>query len=259
MRLTWLGCASLVIEEAGERIAFDPYYRRRAGALPPFPMDALRDVRACFITHPHLDHFSDIAEVLEVCPASVFVCPRGIEIARREGIPQERLVPTAPGDTWAGEHLAVRAWRAEHCVFDAPLIASTLVRALHPANLRGALALVGLNHRFSIDYRRDVLAFEVRGAQTSVLVLGSAALADDVAYPAADTLVFPYQGRHDMARWAVPIIRRLGARRVVLDHFDDAFPPVSCAQDTGRLVALAHRELPGVAIVVPHLGEPVEL
>ena len=257
LHITWLGTASLLVEAAGISIAIDPYLRSGGSGLPPFPLDRMAEVSAIFITHPHLDHFADIARLMKMAPAPVYVCRRGIEIARAEGIDIARLVEVAPGDAISVGDLTVHVYRGRHCRFDARLVARTLARCVHPRHLGRALGLARLNRRFSIDPNRDVLAFEVASSDTSALVFGSAALAAGVAYPQADVLVYPYQGRSDMAAYSLPLLRALGIPRVVLSHFDDAFPPVSHGMDTDELVCLARRELPEVEIIRPRFDETI--
>ena len=259
MRITWLGTASILIESPDARIAIDPYLRRLGCELPPFPLDALHDVDAIFITHPHLDHFADIAEIMRACSAPVYVCRRGLEIAAAEGIPRVRLHELRPGDTVSCGTLTVRAHQGCHCRVDAALVVRTLARCLQPFHLHAALVLARLNRRHSIDLARDVLAFEVRALDESVLVLGSAALPSNVEYPRTDALVFPYQGRSDMAAYSIPLIRHLGIPHVVLSHFDDAFPPVSQAMQPEEFVELALEELRGVRVEIPEYRRAIEL
>ena len=47
-------------------------------------------------------------------------------------------------------------------------------------------------------------------------------------YPTgADLLILPFQGRSDLENYALDIVSRLRPRRILLDHYDDAFPPIS--------------------------------
>ena len=42
-----------------------------------------------------------------------------------------------------------------------------------------------------------------------------------------DVLVWPFQGRTNMTKYSLPIIEKIKPKIVILDHFDDAFPPVT--------------------------------
>lgn len=260
MQITWLGTASLLMEENGVRLAVDPYLRRTGHSLPPFPLETLKDVQGILITHPHLDHFADIAEVMQVCSAPVYVSHRGIEIARKENMETNllaRLVEIKPGDELVFDDLCVHVWQSQHCMFDARLVVHTLIRAVQPKNIIQALRLAHLNAHYCINLKRDVLAFEVAALDSRAFVLGSAALSPDVSYPAdCDMLIYPYQGRSDMASYSISLLKQLGPRCVILDHFDDAFPPVSHAMDTSELKRLAHVWLPDMEIKKPVFGVP---
>ena len=59
---------------------------------------------------------------------------------------------------------------------------------------------------------------------------------DATVYPTgADLMVLPYQGTSDLLTPAAAVIDRLKPRAVLLDHWDDAFPPVSSAVDTSDI------------------------
>ena len=47
--------------------------------------------------------------------------------------------------------------------------------------------------------------------------------------------------------------------RIILDHFDDAFPPVSESVDTRGFKKLMDREYPGIRVVKPTAGKTVEI
>ena len=51
---------------------------------------------------------------------------------------------------------------------------------------------------------------------------------ETVDYPTgADALILPFQGTGDPAKTVAPIIKALCPKRILLDHYDDAFPPLS--------------------------------
>ncbi|MCL2137682.1 MAG: hypothetical protein FWH40_09265 [Coriobacteriia bacterium] len=82
--------------------------------------------------------------------------------------------------------------------------------------------------------------------------MGSLGLADGFEYEQwADLLVLPYQGHSHLERQSLPIMERLMPHRVLLDHFDDAFPPVSRSIDTSGFVSLIARLHPDIECIVP--------
>ena len=100
--------------------------------------------------------------------------------------------------------------------------------------------------------RGDVLAFLVSDGEKSVFVFGSAGMAEGERYPqGADLLIFPYQGRAHMERELLPFLRALRPRTVAIDHFDDAFPPVSQRVDTGGFLPAVQGNLPSCSAYIP--------
>ncbi len=67
--------------------------------------------------------------------------------------------------------------------------------------------------------------------------MGSMNLRPDEQYPTGDDLlVLPYNGWEDNLPPAVGIIERLQPKRVVLDHYDDTFPPLTMPLDLSPIL-----------------------
>ena len=63
--------------------------------------------------------------------------------------------------------------------------------------------------------------------------MGSMGLDPEVAYPTgADLLILPYQGKSDPLEYAASLVDRLHPKAVLLDHYDDSFPPMTALVDT---------------------------
>ena len=252
MRIAWLGTASLLIEGEEGSILFDPYLRSFSAGLPPFPMDVLPGVGAIFITHPHLDHFADMNAITPRCACPVYVNRRGLFIARLQRFDLSRFRAIRAGDEVRVGSLTVRAYAGRHCFYDRFILRKTIRRAARPECLRAGLMIERQNRQFRIDLRRDVLAYEVIEGEKSVFLLGSANCRRDVAYPGhMDLLVYPYQGRSDMLPYSLRLLSRFSPGRVMLDHFDDAFPPVSARMDCAPFVRAAAKAYPGVEVFTP--------
>ena len=91
----------------------------------------------------------------------------------------------------------------------------------------------------------ETVVFSIEGEGRRVMVLGSLNLAEDETYPeGADLLVLPYQGTSDLLTPALSIVERLRPRAVLLDHFDDTFPPISADIETADIDAALAGALP---------------
>ena len=249
MRFKWLGTATLLLEGGGTRLLIDPYGRPFA-PQPPLPLEEARSAEAIFITHPHLDHFQD-ADVFSEGERPVYVAQGGIELAHKNGMQTGCMYAAAPGDMIRVGGLSVGVFAARHCRFDAATISRVLFSPRTWRHAKDAFALLGGARKFRIG-RDDVLAFLVSDGEKSVFVFGSAGMAEGEHYPqGADLLIFPYQGRAHMERELLPFLRALRPRAVAIDHFDDAFPPVSQRVDTGGFLPAVQGELPSCRAYIP--------
>lgn len=252
MRFKWYGTATVLLESGGTRLLFDPYCKPLAPAHP-VPLAEARTAQAIFITHPHLDHFSDIDAFSEGV-RSVYVSETGISLARKNGLNAAPMRRIEAGEEVRVGALSVRAYPARHCAFDAATVLRVLFSPRTWLRFGDSVSLLRGAKRFRIG-RDDVLAFEVTDGQKRVLLFGSAAMRPGVEYPrGADLLVFPYQGRARMDRELRPFLRALAPAAVTIDHFDDAFPPITCRVDTRRFLPTVQRDLPGAAAFIPEEG-----
>ncbi len=225
MEITWLGTASLMIEAGSHKILFDPYLRTLNKHLPAFPLDKIGDAEAIFITHPHLDHFADIPEVLRHTTCPVYVNARGIEIARENKFDLSRLRQIEVGDEFTFGSLVVKAYKGRHVEYDDKCLKGVYKRVFKGHLLKG-LKINKTNKRFSIN-TDEVFTFYLCEGNKTALIMGSANKDGQTVYPATDVLIYPYQGRSDMLEYSLELVKSLSPKAVIADHFDDAFPPVS--------------------------------
>ncbi|MDR0915946.1 MAG: MBL fold metallo-hydrolase [Oscillospiraceae bacterium] len=227
MTVTWLGNASVVLESGGQRLYFDPF----------FPLGTAEDV---FITHGHYDHLYYVPQM------------RGCRV-RCTKTPAERVdgaTVIRVGDVERVGAFEVRVLRGRHTRFGARLILSTALRVLKTPSKVPFFAKVIRE----FPENDETVMFDVRAEDKRVVVMGSLALDADTVYETgADCLILPYQGYSDNLAAALPIVRRLAPKMVILDHFDDAFPPVSQEIDVEPFlsaVECAVKPVMGVAITI---------
>ena len=123
---------------------------------------------------------------------------------------------------------------------------------------RNALALAYLNPKFPEG--GQTLMYEVHAEGKCVQVMGTLGLQEDQEYPqGADLLILPFQGSEFLEAVALEVVERLQPKRILLDHFDDAFPPVSEHVDTRRFKKLMDEEYPQIKVVKPTAGKTVVL
>jgi L-ascorbate metabolism protein UlaG (beta-lactamase superfamily) len=115
-RLTYIGHATVLVEQAGVRLLTDPLlhggiaHMRRRVPLPE--LESLRDLDAVLISHPHADHLDAKSLRMLEHPGAV-VAPRECTgLLRRAGM--RDVVGLTPGDRCDIGGIAVEAVRADH-------------------------------------------------------------------------------------------------------------------------------------------------
>lgn len=240
LSVTWYGDASLVFRFGETEIGFDPFEGLPLGAIwkPPADLphqEVLRRVEAVFVTHGHFDHIYHIPRLYGGRGVPIYCTAAPAKTLANRGVPESQLRRIEPG--WTGQvgPFQIQAYPSRHCRFDRRLIVRTVFRReffRHPWHLAG---LLGLN--LAYPEAGEILFYEVACNGFRVQVMGSMNLEPEAAYPMeADLLVLPLQGRSDQDVYALGLVERLKPRAVVLDHYDDAFPPMSAQIDVGGFV-----------------------
>ncbi len=230
MRITWFGTASLAVETAAGALLVDPYFPMK-GSSTRVDRAAYRRFGHILVTHGHFDHIQSLPDIVAESGATVYCTrtPRGTLVGL--GVPEDRLREIAPGEGFSIGDMEIGVFHGRHVKYDGRLLLRTF---LNPRMLRYAGNLPGIVRAFrSMPENGEIVAYCVRAEGKRVLILGSLGLDEAVDYPReVDLLVLPYQGTSDLMTPARRIVDALRPRTVLLDHFDDAFPPISCAVDT---------------------------
>ena len=255
MKLTWFGTAALLLESGDTAIAFDPFLSIAPGdaegkpASAPGPLAGASDV---FVTHGHFDH---ILQIPYICPqARIYATKTPAESLRRRGL--QSLRELTAGQTVEIGPFTIRSFQGRHCRFDAVLIWKTAFSRRVWANLRHMCRLLRWNRQYQES--GEILFYEVCAGDHRIQIMGSLGLDPDTDYPVgADVLVLPFQGRSDLTAWALPIVRRLAPKRVLLNHYDDSFPPMTVQIDTGDFETLLENK--GIPCRALQRGETITL
>ena len=254
MRLKWYGTATMLIEQDGTQLLFDPFLSLNPNAFKP-SIDELSKIDNILVTHGHLDHIVDIPAILNhgdgetkvYCTAS----PRETLISK--GIEERKIRPITPGDVLIIRPFEVHIMKGKHIVFDKRLIMKTFFSPRVFRNWSNFRYL--LNENKICSEAGETVIYDIRVRDERVLLLGSLNLDENTEYPkGADLLILPLQGRSDVSKYAMHIIDRLQPKKVLLDHFDDSFPPISSAVKTEQFVLLMKNEYPDVTVICPQAG-----
>lgn len=260
MRVKWYGTATLLIESGFSSVLVDPYCHDFNQELLPLPIEEFKNVDAMLITHPHFDHFIDIDRVTEVVNrVPVYVGKRGLEIASKCGFSMKQMREINVGDHIQIGELSVKVHQGKHCVFDFGLILDRINSALRKGKIKEAIRLWILNCKFHIG-KKDIFTFEIDAEGKKLVLMGSANIDKKAINPHhMDVLIYPYQGRSDMLTYSIPVLEYLQPKQVVLDHFDDAFPPLTCEMDCEKLVSFTESNCAEYSVYIPKCREWIEI
>lgn len=260
MKITWLGTASIRIEAEGERILFDPFVQLVGGENPNCIEDFLEDENIC-ITHGHLDHLLEIPEFLDedsTADATVYCGSVAAETLAQNVSDTSNVVEVKPGTEFRIGSVSLRVWEGKHAVPERTDRLRALVSPRGFRYFKNALALAWLNSKFPEG--GQTWMYELHAEGKTVMVMGSLGLQEGTAYPTgADLLILPFQGSAHLEEEALRVVERLRPRRVLLSHFDDAFPPISRSVDTHGFKRLMDEEYPQIPVVKPTAGKSVEI
>jgi hypothetical protein len=82
--------------------------------------------------------------------------------------------------------------------------------------------------------------------------MGSLNLDEDIEYPkSVDLFILPLQGRSGIGKYAIKFVERLKPKKILLDHFDDTFPPISSTVNTGRFISLMRQKYLDIPVIYP--------
>jgi L-ascorbate metabolism protein UlaG (beta-lactamase superfamily) len=242
------------MEHEGTELLFDPFFPRHSKAFMP-PAEQLAAVESIFITHGHLDHARDVPKILAQGSGNttVYCTEAPLRALLSKGVDERCIQRIAPGSVLNKGSFTVNVLKGRHIVFDARLLARTLLspRVLrYQKNLRDLLK-AGRGFKEA----KETVVYNIKAAKKTILLMGSLNLDSNTEYPkGADLLVMPFQGRSDMSRYALTIIERLQPKAVLLDHYDNTYPPVSSEVNTGAFIASMLTQYPNTLVLHPKPG-----
>jgi L-ascorbate metabolism protein UlaG (beta-lactamase superfamily) len=234
LTVTWAGVTTLLIDDGSSAVMTDGFFSRPNLAevgLRPLSSSAPR-IDGCLArmavdkldavtpVHTHFDHAMDSAVVAERTGARLVGGRSATLIGRGHGLADDRLVTVTPGQPVSAGAFDITLIEGSHCppdrfpgVIDVPVVPPVKVSAYKCGEAWSTL----VHHRPS-DRRLLVVgsAGYVRGA-----LAGQRA---DVVYLGVGQLGL--QPESYLVEYWAETVRTVGARRVVLIHWDDFFRPL---------------------------------
>jgi L-ascorbate metabolism protein UlaG (beta-lactamase superfamily) len=224
--ITWYATASLKIETEETAILIDPFYPL-PGAAAHLKEEVFTNTNSILLTHGHLDHLASIPHILlKNKQACVYATKTPVHTLAKKGCKKDQLKKIWPGEILHVGSIKIHVLPGKHIQFDEQLVSETL-HSSRMVQYAYNIPYLGA-HYLSDQENNETVTYLIEAAGKSILVLGSMALQEEYDYPKnVDLLVLPYQGCSKPELAAMQIIRRIEPKKILLDHFDNSFPPLS--------------------------------
>ena len=128
MRLKWFGTATIMLEQDGTRLLFDPFIPLNDKVFKP-QISELASVDNIFVTHDHLDHIADLPAIMKQGNAKsiVYCTANQIKTLISIGVDNKRIHKIVTGNVYNFGPFEVRALKSKHIVYDKGLIIKTFL------------------------------------------------------------------------------------------------------------------------------------
>ena len=276
VRITWLGVSTLLVDDGSTALLTDGFFSRpslldvatRRISPSATRIDAaltragITRLDAVLPVHTHYDHALDSAVVAGRTGAVLVGGASAANIARGQGLPEDRIVVAEAGVGLAFGSFDVQLIESEHCPpdrFPGPIAEPVASPAKAAAFRCGEAWSTLIAHRPS---GRRLLIQGSAGFVPGAL----AGMRAEVAYLGVGQLGL--QPVDYIEQYWSETVRTVGARRVVLIHWDDFFRPLSEPLrampyagddlDVTMRVLTALAEQHGVALHFPTLWQPAD-
>ena len=234
MEIVWHGTASIEVISASGRMIFDPFVPLK-GSRVAVKIEDYNGFTDILVTHGHLDHLVNIPEIVARNPlAHVYCTETPYRTLVKKGVPKDNLSKITYGQILEVNGIFIKAFHGRHAVLPKanPRIVLSVLKSPHIGNL-----LYIIRENRLCPENDETLFYQIEADGKSLSLMGSMNLRDDTDYPiGADLLVLPYNGWDDNYPHAVEMIERLKPKKVLLDHYDDTFPPLTGPMDLSPIL-----------------------
>lgn len=235
MKLTWHGTAAIELENEYGRLLFDPFVPLKHTHIPVTlsDFDGFTDI---LVTHGHLDHIGHLPEIIQRNPKTKIYCTQTpYQTLIRKGVPSVNLTEITFGQTLDIKGFCIHVMHGRHAVLPSVTVQRLTCALKSPA--RGNLPWIIKQNRICQENDETVF-YQIEAEGKTISLMGSMNLRDHTDYPTdSDVLILPYNGWEDNFPPAIRMIERLKPKRVLLDHYDNTFPPVTTPLDLSPILA----------------------
>jgi L-ascorbate metabolism protein UlaG (beta-lactamase superfamily) len=232
---TWMGVATLLLDDGSSALMTDGYFSRpslarvAAGKVSPSPARVdgclarakVSRLEAVIPVHTHIDHVLDSALVADRTGARLVGGESAANVGRGCGLPEDRLVVATSGEPIRLGAFDVTLVESHHCPPDR--FPGTIDAPLTPP-VRASAYRCGEAWSTLVHHRPSDRRLLIQGSAGFVKGALDGRRADAVYLSVGQLGLRPRSYLLDY--WA-ETVRAVGAHRVILIHWDDFFSPLS--------------------------------
>lgn len=256
MKITWYGTATIGIDDGKTKLLFDPFVRMNK-RIETTPIEGFAGFDAVFITHGHFDHIYSIPELAETDKSVPFYCTETPKkTLMKEGVSENRFRVIRPDEEIHIGDYTIRPRRFRHIVFDPVYILTVVPKSI--MMLSKLFKVAYLNRK--MPEGGEIVAYEIEAEGKKIFLTGSFREHPEETYPEdIDLLILANGGSVFVPEKTKAFIDKYKPKKIFVDHFDDAFPPVTREVSVERLRKMTEKNHPEIEFIIPEVCKAVEL
>lgn len=255
MKITWYGTATIGIDDGKTKLLFDPFVRMNK-RIETTPVEDFTGFDAVLVTHGHFDHIYSIPELCEKDKSVPVYCtdtPKKTLIEK--GVPENRFKVIHPDDVIHIGDFTIRVHRFRHIVFDPIYILTVVPKCI--TMLPRLFWQAYMNRK--MPEGGEIVAFEIEAEGKKIFLTGSFREYPSDVYPEdIDLLILANGGSIFVPEKTKNFIDRYQPKKILVDHFDDAFPPVTREVSVKRLQNMTKKNHPDIEFIIPEICKAIE-
>lgn len=225
LKFIWYGTNSIKLIYNNNSILFDPFIRYEKRNDSNFYKN-FYDTKNIFITHGHIDHTMDLNILYKNKNVKIYTTKSPYKKLLKDKFNISNLVMIKHNDSFNNGSFNIKVLKSKHIKFDIKSIINTIF-SKDVIKYHSYLKTL-IRNNFKCKEKNETVTYLIKINKIKIMVMGSMALDKKVMYPKnVDYLFLAYQGRSDLDKKIINIIKIIEPKTIILTHFDNSFPPIS--------------------------------